>query len=78
MVMASLSIDTRIRVNDGALIPLLGLGVASSSACTKACLSAFEQGYRQIDTAQIYGTEEAVGVCQLTCIMDASDGSRQL
>lgn len=73
--MASLSIDSSLKLNDGEFIPFLGLGVASSSACTKACLSAFNEGYRQIDTAQLYGTEAAVGVRSHIITLGAADKS---
>lgn len=45
-------------------IPRLGLGVylIPGEACTVACRKALEVGYRQIDTAQMYRNEEAVGV----------------
>lgn len=44
-------------------IPKLGLGVLQSSAkdTVKAVTYALENGYRHIDTAQVYGNEEAVG-----------------
>ena len=51
-------------LNDGAQIPLLGLGVwqvANSAECVNAVRWALELGYRHIDTAQAYGNEESVG-----------------
>lgn len=53
-----------VRLNDGAAIPVLGLGVFKADAgdaCRSAVLSALQLGYRHIDTAQIYGNEAAVG-----------------
>jgi diketogulonate reductase-like aldo/keto reductase len=47
----------------GARIPSLGLGTwaASGGECVKAVAAALEAGYRHIDTAAVYGNEEAVG-----------------
>jgi 2,5-diketo-D-gluconate reductase B len=47
----------------GMRMPKLGLGTwpMRGSACTAAVLSALALGYRHIDTAQMYGNEEAVG-----------------
>ena len=44
-------------------MPRLGLGTwrMTGDACTEAVLGALELGYRHIDTAQMYGNEEAVG-----------------
>jgi len=52
-----------LKLNDGAQIPQLGLGVwqvpnDAASACVKAALRA---GYRLVDTAAIYGNEAGVG-----------------
>ena len=52
------------RVNDPTIdIPLLGLGTwrLSGSSGTQVVLEALELGYRHIDTAQMYGNEDAVG-----------------
>ena len=48
---------------DHAAIPRLGLGTwkLEGEACAQAVATAIEIGYRHIDTAQIYGNEEAVG-----------------
>ncbi len=47
----------------GMTMPKLGLGTwrLSGEECTTAVLGALERGYRHIDTAQMYGNEEAVG-----------------
>ncbi|WP_227353804.1 aldo/keto reductase [Haladaptatus salinisoli] len=48
----------------GAEIPALGFGTArfdSNDVCRRAVEVALETGYRHIDTAQMYGTEGAVG-----------------
>ncbi|PWY75156.1 aldo-keto reductase [Aspergillus heteromorphus CBS 117.55] len=49
--------------NSTVKIPRLGFGVYRSPAtqCVKSCLSAFETGYRHIDTAQFYANETEVG-----------------
>jgi 2,5-diketo-D-gluconate reductase B len=51
-----------ITVKD-AKVPALGLGTwaLSGRSCFDAVKNALELGYRHIDTAQIYGNEEAVG-----------------
>ena len=52
-----------ITLNNGVEIPQLGFGVYQiDPAETKdATLTAFEVGYRHIDTAQMYGNEAGVG-----------------
>ena len=60
--MGSLSIQSLTKLNDGTTIPLFGLGVWASTTCTKACLTSFDEGYRHIDTAQLYRNEAEVGV----------------
>jgi len=59
---AGLTIRT-VTLNSGHDMPLIGLGTwpLQGSACTQAVLSAFEVGYRLIDTAAHYGNEAAVG-----------------
>jgi diketogulonate reductase-like aldo/keto reductase len=58
-----LTIETTLTLNDGYLIPQLGLGVwqVRGAACEAAVLAALEAGYRHIDTAAMYGNEENVG-----------------
>jgi len=50
-------------MNDDRSIPQIGLGVwqVPDDVVTDACLTAFEAGYRHIDTAALYGNEEGVG-----------------
>lgn len=60
--MSPLSIETTVTLNNGTTIPQLGLGVFNSSTCRDACLKALGDGYRHIDTAQLYDNEEEVGV----------------
>lgn len=47
----------------GLTMPKLGLGTwqMRGAACTEAVLGALELGYRHIDTAKMYGNEDAVG-----------------
>ncbi|MBU6498916.1 MAG: aldo/keto reductase [Rhodospirillales bacterium] len=49
--------------SQGMRMPALGLGTwtMKGEACTAAVLGALSRGYRHIDTAQMYGNEEAVG-----------------
>ena len=59
-----LSLNSRVRLNDGVEIPQLGLGVfqlEEAAVCERAVRSALDLGYRHVDTAAIYGNEEAVG-----------------
>lgn len=60
--MASLNIESTCPLNDGTEIPYFGLGVWASTTCEKACMTSFDEGYRHIDTAQLYGNEREVGV----------------
>jgi 2,5-diketo-D-gluconate reductase A len=52
-----------IRLNTGAILPGVGLGVfrATPDETTGAVSQALAAGYRHIDTAQVYGNETAVG-----------------
>src|SRR2546430_11195859 len=56
----ALTMESRITLNDGSKIPVLGLGVsqaASGKETRKAVSSAPESGYRLIDTAQLSAHE---------------------
>ncbi len=60
----ALTMQSRITLNDGAKIPVLGLGVWQAGAgkeTRKAVSAALESGYRLIDTAKLYGNERDVG-----------------
>lgn len=48
---------------NGARIPAIGLGTfrLEGEACAEAVKTALDLGYRHIDTARMYGNEEAVG-----------------
>ena len=52
-----------VKLNNGIEMPIVGLGTfrSKSEDVYKAVLDAFEAGYRHIDTAMIYGNEEAIG-----------------
>jgi diketogulonate reductase-like aldo/keto reductase len=59
-----LTIETKLTLNDGHLMPQLGLGVwqiRAGATCEAAVLAALEAGYRHIDTAALYGNEQSVG-----------------
>lgn len=58
-----LALASTIRLNDGAAMPRLGLGVyqISGKRCEAAVARALELGYRHIDTAALYGNESDVG-----------------
>ena len=59
-----LTIDSTIELNDGHVIPRLGLGVwliSSGKSCESAVAAALAAGYRHIDTAAFYGNEASVG-----------------
>lgn len=60
----ALSIDSRIKLNDGHTIPQPGFGVwqvRSGRTTEVAVATALEAGYRHIDTAAAYGNEASVG-----------------
>ncbi len=60
----ALSIDSKVKLNDGHTIPQLGFGVwqvRSGRTCEVAVATALEAGYRHIDTAAGYGNEASVG-----------------
>lgn len=49
---------------NGLEIPSIGFGtwqIPDGEVCYKACLDAFEAGYRHVDTAYVYGNEKSVG-----------------
>lgn len=58
------ALQTRIPLNDGHAIPVLGLGVwqATPGRVTREAVRyALQLGYRHVDTARIYGNEGDVG-----------------
>ncbi|PGH18535.1 hypothetical protein AJ79_00314 [Helicocarpus griseus UAMH5409] len=53
---------TKFKLNTGAYIPAIGLGTwQDADAQENSVITALKAGYRHIDTAAIYGTEEAIG-----------------
>jgi diketogulonate reductase-like aldo/keto reductase len=61
----ALSLQSRVTLNDGTKMPVLGLGVwqaAAGKETRKAVAYALETGYRLIDTAKLYGNERDVGI----------------
>lgn len=53
-----------VTLNNGVKMPILGFGVyliKDAAECEQSVTDALEAGYRSIDTAAIYGNEEAVG-----------------
>jgi len=59
-----LTVESRITLNEGRTIPVLGLGVWQTAAgreTRQAVGYALEIGYRLIDTARMYGNEKDVG-----------------
>lgn len=60
---ADLGPNSNIRIAEGVNIPLLGFGTWQTSGpnAYNAVRRALEIGYRHIDTATMYGNEEAVG-----------------
>ena len=60
----NLNINTKIKLNNGVEIPLLGLGtweITESETIIDTIRLAISKGYRHIDTARIYGNEKGVG-----------------
>ncbi len=58
----SLNINTKVKLNNGVEMPLLGLGtweIREGESVVNAVRSAI--GYRHIDTARLYGNEKGVG-----------------
>jgi diketogulonate reductase-like aldo/keto reductase len=61
----ALTLQSRVTLNDGTKMPVLGLGVwqaAAGKETRKAVATALETGYRLIDTAKLYGNERDVGL----------------
>lgn len=59
-----LTIESKVKLNQGTEIPYFGLGVFQCTAgheTKNAVTYAFEAGYRNIDTARFYGNEKSIG-----------------
>ena len=57
---------------NGMQMPILGFGtylITDAGECTRSVAAAVENGYRLLDTAQIYGNEAAVGEAIRACGM---------
>ncbi|WP_167369526.1 aldo/keto reductase [Flavobacterium defluvii] len=52
-----------VKLNNGVKMPILGFGTygLSGEVCQQSVADAITAGYRLIDTAKVYGNEEAVG-----------------
>lgn len=52
-----------VKLNNGVKMPILGFGTygLSGEVCQRSVVEAISAGYRLIDTAKVYGNEEAVG-----------------
>ncbi len=64
MIESKIDINTKVKLNNGVIMPILGLGtwqMRSGRETEEAVLWALKAGYRLIDTAQFYGNEEDVG-----------------
>lgn len=64
----SLSLSSRIRLNDGREMPVLGLGMWNLSPgreAEAAVAHALRVGYRHFDTAKLYGNERDLGAAIL-------------
>ena len=62
--MKVLTINTKIKLNNGIEMPIFGLGTFQTRRgreTADAVLYALQAGYRLIDTAAAYGNEEDVG-----------------
>ncbi|MHA3701390.1 aldo/keto reductase [Jatrophihabitans sp. YIM 134969] len=64
-----------ITLNDGKAIPQLGFGVfqIKPEETAEATTTAFELGYRHIDTAEMYGNEAGVGEAFASSGLDRDD-----
>ena len=65
-------------LNTGARIPALGLGTwqtGDGDLCKNAVKVALEAGYRHLDCAHLYGSEEEVGKALLEALINPSHGT---
>lgn len=59
-----LTINSKLRMNDGREVPMLGFGtwqISEEKQAEDCVFMALKTGYRHIDTAKIYGNEKSVG-----------------
>jgi diketogulonate reductase-like aldo/keto reductase len=62
--MAKLNIESKVKLNNGTEMPLLGFGtyqIPDGETTYNSVLFALKAGYRHIDTAKFYGNEVSVG-----------------
>ncbi|OQN98986.1 hypothetical protein B0A48_14846 [Cryoendolithus antarcticus] len=66
------SLASRVKLNNGLLMPQIHLGVylMSGGEASKAVTYALEAGYRAVDSAQMYHNEKQVGK-SILCFLDA-------
>lgn len=65
-----LDMTSTIRLANGIEMPVLGFGtykIVDDAEVERSVLEAFEAGYRKIDTASMYGNEEAIGRALRSC-----------
>lgn len=65
-----MQLSSTFQLNDGRNIPVLGLGtwlLNNGGECERTCLYAVQQGYRQLDTADLYENEQDVGKAVREC-----------
>ena len=62
--MGKLNIESKVKLNNGTQMPLLGFGtyqIPDGEITYNSVLHALNEGYRHIDTAKFYGNEVSVG-----------------
>lgn len=62
--MNRMNIESKVKLNNGTMMPLLGFGtfqIEPGKTTYDAVSFALKSGYRHIDTAKYYGNEESVG-----------------
>jgi diketogulonate reductase-like aldo/keto reductase len=70
------SLTDGYKLSNGVEIPCIGFGTwqtPNGDVAVSSVLSALEAGYRHIDTAQMYGNEESVGIAVKKSGIDRSD-----
>ena len=66
------AVKEAVALRNGVEMPLVGLGVMHTYGieCVRSICEAVDAGYRMIDTAAIYGNEQAVGTGIRECGAD--------
>ena len=69
------AVKEAVALRNGVEMPLVGLGVMHTygSECVRSICEAVDAGYRMIDTAAIYGNEQAVGTGIRECGADREE-----